>query len=200
MSNSTRARIRRGPPPAKVLTDSNYRKYALPALERDFSNRCAYSMQHRSRAGGSAMLMEIDHFDPTIKNRKRHRYNNLFLASRFCNNRKQGNWPSRDERSVGIRFLNCCREMDYGDQIFENSVTHLVFGVTGAAKYHVRMLDLNAPHLVDERRDRAELRKLLFEDRKIVRESEAALQAFRILRTQLEYLIPPIPAEPGTDT
>ena len=82
MSNFTKGRIQRGPAPAKILTDHNYRKCALPALERDFENRCAYSMQHRRRAGGSRMLMEIDHFDPTIKGRERHRYANLFLANR----------------------------------------------------------------------------------------------------------------------
>ena len=196
MSSSTRGRIRRGPPPAKILTDDNYRKYALPALERDFDNRCAYSMQHRRQAGGSAMLMEIDHFDPTIKGRRRHQYDNLFLASRYCNNRKLGNWPTDEARARGVRFLNCCVEQDYNEQIFEDPATHRVFGVNPAAIYHVRMLDLNAPHLIQERSDRTDDPKLLFEDRKIVKESDAAIHAFHILETQLNYLIPPIQARP----
>ncbi|PZR70528.1 MAG: hypothetical protein DLM73_17615 [Chthoniobacterales bacterium] len=156
-------------------------------------------MQHRRRAGGSAMLMEIDHFDSSIKGRDRHRYDNLFLSSRYCNNKKQGNWPSAELRGRGIRFLNCCLEQDYGEHIFENPVTHRVFGVTPPGIYHVRMLDLNAPHLVEERRDRSEYRKLLFEERKIVRESEAAIHAFHVLEDQLNYLIPPIPASPATE-
>src|SRR5712691_4203012 len=119
MSNSTKARIQRGEPPSQTLTDGNFRKYALPALVRDFDDRCAYSMQHRRRAGGSALLMEIDHFDPTIKGRKRHRYSNLFLASRYCNNKKWKNWPTANERAQGLRFLNCCEEWDYGEHIFE---------------------------------------------------------------------------------
>jgi hypothetical protein len=153
-------------------------------------------MQHRRRAGGSAMLMEIDHFDPTIKGRPRHRYDNLFLASRFCNNRKQANWPTEEARAKGVRFLNCCIERDYDEQIFEDPATHRVFGVNPAAVYHVRMLDLNAPHLIQERSDRTEYRKLLFEDRKIVKESEAAIHAFHILEAQLGYLIPPIQTRP----
>jgi hypothetical protein len=193
MSSSTKGRIQRGSPPTKVLTDNNYRKYALPLLERDFENRCAYSMQHQRQAGGSAMLMEIDHFDPTIKGRKRHHYGNLFLASRYCNNRKLGNWPSKEAAAKGARFLNCCIEQDYGEQIFEDPATHRVFGVNPASIYHVRMLDLNAPHLVQERRDRSEYRKLLFEERKIIKESDAAIHAFHILEAQLDYLIPPIP-------
>jgi len=143
------------------------------------------------------MLMEIDHFDPTLKGRIRHRYSNLFLASRYCNNKKHGNWPSPEAQSKGVRFLNCCREQDYGEHIFEDPGTHQVVGVTPAGKYHVRILDLNAPHLVDERAERSRLRKLLYQDRKIVRESSAAMRAFHVLETQLGYLIPMIPPLPA---
>ncbi|MDQ3119168.1 MAG: hypothetical protein M3Q89_06315 [Verrucomicrobiota bacterium] len=196
MSNSTKGRIRRGPPPEKVLTDANYRKYALPALRRDFADRCAYSMQHRNRAGGSEMLMEIDHFDPTLKNRQRHRYSNLFLASRYCNNKKQGQWPSREARAKGVRFLNCCKEQDYGEHIFENPVTHQLAGVTPAGRYHIRMLDLNAPHLIAERAERSEFHRLLYVERKIVKESAAAMHAFHEIKRQLDFLIPLIPSLP----
>jgi hypothetical protein len=153
-------------------------------------------MQHRRRAGGSAMLMEIDHFDPTIKGRQRHQYDNLFLASRYCNNKKLGNWPSEEAKAKGARLLNCCVEQDYNEQIFEDPATHRVFGVNPGATYHVRILDLNAPHLVQERSDRTEYRRLLFEDRKMVKESDAAIHAFHILETQLSYLIPPIQTRP----
>jgi hypothetical protein len=138
------------------------------------------------------MLMEIDHFNPTLTGRKKHGYSNLVLSSRFCNNRKQANWPSPAERKLGIRFLNCCEEIDYDEQIFEDTTTHRLVGVNAAARYHIRILDLNAPHLLEERRDRAELRKLLFEDRKRVKETEPAMRAFRLLKDQLNYLIPPI--------
>lgn len=143
------------------------------------------------------MLMEIDHFDPTLKGRARHRYDNLFLASRYCNNRKQKNWPSPEAQARGVRFLNCCREVDYGEQIFEDPASNRVFGVTPAGKYHITMLDLNAPHLVDERRDRAELRRLLFAERKTVKRTAEAIQVFHVLETQLNYMIPPIPGAPN---
>jgi 5-methylcytosine-specific restriction endonuclease McrA len=131
------ARVKRGPGPPKVLTDSNYRKYALPALERDFQERCAYSMQHKRKAGGSSIVMEIDHFDPTIKGRDRHRYENLFLSTRHCNNKKQGNWPTDDEQARGIRLLNCCAEQDYGVHIFEDTSTHHLVGVTPQGRFHI---------------------------------------------------------------
>lgn len=139
------------------------------------------------------MLMEIDHFDPTIPGRARNRYENLFLSSRFCNGRKQGNWPDAADQAKGVRFLNCCEELDYGQHIFEDPDTHCVFGVTPAGKYHVRILDLNAPHLVEERAERARYRHLLYKARKLVKQPESAVEAFRVLKTQLDYLIPEIP-------
>jgi hypothetical protein len=187
-----KGRVKRGAPPKKVLTDGNLRKYALPSLLRDFESRCAYSMQHRRRAGGAKMLMEIDHFDPRIRGRNRHQYQNLFLSSRFCNARKHENWPEPAEVANGVRFLNCCEEFDYGKHIFEDEKTHCVFGVTPAGKYHIRILDLNAPHLVKERAERAHYRRLLYEARKLVKQPEAAVMAFRVLKEQVNYLIPEI--------
>lgn len=145
------------------------------------------------------MLMEIDHFDPTLRGRTRHRYSNLFLASRYCNNKKQGNWPSPEALAAGVRFLNCCDEQDYGEHIFEDPTTHRVFGTTPPGKYHVRILDLNAPHLIAERQERSRLRKLLFEDWKRVKHADAAMRAFRILQTELDYLIPVIASQVGKE-
>jgi len=49
--------------------------------------------------------------------------------------------------------------VDYGKHIFEDPVTHQVFGVTPAGRYHVRHCDLNDDLYVAERRDRAEIGK-----------------------------------------
>lgn len=140
--------------------------------------------------------MEIDHFDPTIKGRDRHHYSNLFLATRHCNNKKQGNWPSPEERRKGVRLLNCCEEMDYGEHIIEDSKTQDLVGVTPAGRYHIRTLDLNASHFVAERQLRTYMKKLLFEQHKIVNKWDAALRVFHLLQTELNLLIPPIPNRP----
>ena len=124
------------------------------------------------------MSMEIDHFDPTIRGRARHRYSNLFLATRFCNSRKHGNWPSAEAKAAGVRFLDCCAEQDYGEHLFEDQKTHFVVGVTPAGKYHVRMLDLNAPFLVAERKERSEIHEILYEGHKLVKQTAAAMRAF----------------------
>jgi len=149
-------------------------------------------MQHKRRAGGSDMLMEIDHFDPTIRGRERNRYDNLFLSSRYCNNKKRANWPTEPEQVKGIRFLNCCEEVDYDQWIFEDPKTHRVFGTTPAAVYHVRILDLNAAHFVEERAERARYRTLLYQSRKIVKDAMAAIEVFDVLKREVDFLIPPI--------
>jgi hypothetical protein len=146
-------------------------------------------MQHRRHAGGA---MEIDHFNPKVKGRKRHRYNNLFLASRYCNGKKHDNWPSAADHEKGVGFINCCVEFDYGKHIFEEADSR-VRGVTPAGIYHVRMLDLNAPHFIEERKLRTRIRHLLFSERVLVTEAGNAMAVSRLLREQLEYLIPPIP-------
>ena len=129
-------------------------------LAEDFQERCAYSMQHTYRAGGRA-CMDIDHFNPRKKMDPIQQYGNLFLATRHCNGAKRDRWPTGQDRQAGIRFINCCEEMDYGVHIFEDPDTHEVVGVTPAGKYHVRNCDLNAPHLLEERTERARLRRLI---------------------------------------
>jgi len=144
--------------------------------------------------------MEVDHFDPYLPERLRHRYSNLYLASRHCNNSKRRHWPKRSQLQAGIRFLDCCREWDYGEHIFEDPETHRLNGVSPAGRYHVRICDLNAPHLVRERKERAQLRRLLTSSPAIIRNLEKALELsnlLKLLNDIVDRLIPPIPAAPN---
>ena len=97
--------------------------------------------------------MEVDHFDARLKKEVQQKYENLFLASRHCNGAKRDR-PTAKERALGLRFINPCKEWDYGKHIFEDKKTHQLVGVTPEGIYHIRCCDLNAPHLVEERRDR----------------------------------------------
>jgi hypothetical protein len=114
-------------------------------------------MQHHEHAG----QLEVDHFDPRKKKELIQDYNNLFPVSRQCNGKKSNHWPSKAEEKAGCRFLNPCEEMDYGEQIFEDSVTHHLVGVTPAARWHIRICGLNGERLVAERTKRAEYWDLL---------------------------------------
>jgi len=147
MSSSNKPRIKRVSVPAKEIKRHKYRD-ALPYLMCDFGGRCAYSMQHHTRAG----KLEVDHFDPRKKKELWQDYDNLFPASRHCNCAKSDHWPTQTEQAAGCRFLNPCQEADYGSQIWEEPSTHVLIGTTPAARWHIRMCGLNAPHLVIESR------------------------------------------------
>ncbi len=196
MSTSSTPRIKRSPGPNKKLKRYNYRKEAMPFLLRDFGNRCAYSMQHIDMAGG-LKHMEVDHFNPTLRERKRHAYSNLFLATRHCNGAKSDWWPKPQELKLGIRFLDCCAEEDYGVHIKEVRDTHEVVGLTPAGKYHIRMCDLNAPHFTRERARRAELREVLNRSALFTMKRGVTYEMLygitSTLRKNLELMIPEIP-------
>jgi hypothetical protein len=202
MSNLSAARppsrVHRGPGPKQKLRAHNYRSRSLPFLLEDFEHRCAYSMQHSSTLG--VKTMEVDHFNPRLPQRLRHQYTNLYLASRHCNNSKRQSWPTAAQISQGIRFLDCCREQDYDQYIFEDAVDHRVYGVTPAGKYHVRMCDLNAPHLIRERKIRAGLRVILSSSPAIIRRLEKNLELSNLLKLLTDIadrLIPPISSGPN---
>jgi len=195
MSNSSVPRVKRDKPPASKLKRHTYRK-ALPELRRDFEDRCAYSMQHLQRAGG-LKAMEVDHLDPRKKSNYLQSYENLFLATRHCNGAKSDDWPTPAQQRKGLRFLNCCKEQDYGLHLFEDPNTHEIIWSSPAGGYHTIHCDLNAPHLVEERRQRSELRKLLDATPiEVVRPEPQLLACIEQLRSQLSYMISDIPPLP----
>jgi hypothetical protein len=151
-------------------------------------------MQHVERIG--EMAMHVDHFDPRKKKRRRQAYSNLYLAGSQCNISKGNNWPTWVERASGVRFLDPCAEQDYGEHIFEDPITHELIGATPAGDYQILMCDLNALHLVLERRERSALQQILFGPGKVKSDFVTALEAIGELRRQYERSIPPIPPPP----
>jgi hypothetical protein len=147
--------------------------------------------------------MEVDHFNPILRGLARNKYANLFPATRHCNGSKASLWPSAGLRKAGVRFLDPTKEHDYGVHIFEDPATHALIGTTPAGRYHIRCCDLNAPHLVIERRDRAKLRELLHSCHVTSRvplsvlADENALDIATVLRGILEKMILPIPPPPN---
>jgi hypothetical protein len=105
-----------------------------------------------------------------------------------------------------MRFLNCCDEVDYGHHIFEHPMTRRLVGVSPAGRYHIRMCDLNAPHLVTERKLRAELWRHLTTRRATIRDLSRLPDLHRLLLTLtalMDQMIPmleelPIGAAPSS--
>ncbi len=82
--------------------------------------------------------------------------------------------------------------------IFENVVTHRVYGVTRAGRYHVRMCDLNAPHFVRERRDRAGLLEIMTARHALIRNLDESLELMNLIKLLTNItnrMIPPIAFE-----
>lgn len=193
-SNEQPSRIVRKNFPKGKLTRSNYRKRALSCLLADFSDRCAYSMIHKDMAGGESAI-DVDHFDPRLKSRYLQSYSNLFPASRHCNGKKQNAWPTKEMEAAGIRFLDCTKEHDYGVHILEDPVTHRVFGITPAGRYHVRVLDLNAGVFIKHRQMRANLRVFMTETPLTIKPKvlNQLRPAVELAKNLLEMAIPSIP-------
>jgi hypothetical protein len=148
-------------------------------------------MQHSEHAGP----LEVDHFDPRLKNAYIQDYENLFPASRHCNGKKWNHWPNRAELANGCRFLNPCKEIDYGEQIFEARATHELVGTNPAARWHIRICGLNSQHLIAERAKRAKHWKNL-KDVPILFSGaiEAAAEFAQNYRELVETMIPEIPS------
>jgi hypothetical protein len=145
-------------------------------------------MQHMD-FGGGLTTMEVDHHDASLPTRLRNNYNNLFLASRHCNNAKRDR-PTRKEKRQGKRFLNPCKELDYDYQIFEDPRDNHVWGTTPQALYHIIYCDLNAPHLRRERGRRAAIKKVLsLTPAQIDSSFEAFVDSFRLLQQQRNLMI-----------
>ena len=144
--------------------------------------------------------MEVDHFNPTLR-QGRHAYVNLIPAFARCNNSKRKKWPNRALRKAGIRFLDPTKEQDYGVHIFENPLTNHLEGVTPAGRYHIDMLDLNNESFVFERRMRAEYLKKKRESPELFDGSfTEGREAMELFERVMETYIPMIPPPPTPDT
>ncbi|MGH8019854.1 MAG: hypothetical protein ACREIA_16565 [Opitutaceae bacterium] len=196
MSGSSIPRIVRKHKPKKRYTAHTARK-AFPLLMEDFFERCAYSLVHRLSIGDSAM--NVDHFDPSKK--RVCFYENLYPACSLCNNAKGDAWPSPEDQELGARFLDPCRESDYGYQIFENPETHELVGTTTAARYHIDMLDLNNEALVAQRRERTAwisvVNSPVIELRSSPEHDTECLRLLQVAREHAERKIPSIPPPPA---
>ncbi len=181
-----KSRITRGKA-SKVIFPKGKHRQALPDLLRDFDGRCAYSMQYRGKE------LQVDHFNPRLTGKKKNHYTNLFPATAHCNRSKWDTWPTKADEGAGLRFLNCCEELDYGKHIFEDPITHKVFGITPAGRYHVRYCDLNDSIYILERKNRAEIGKLISDTIATVKHVEASMALVKKLAEIKEKLISDIP-------
>lgn len=175
-----------------------YRQYALPYLVEDFEHRCAYSLVHISDM--TKMEMEVDHVNPATKQRSKVAYTDLVIAYRPCNNSKRAHWPTKAQQRDGVRYLLPRTDVDYGTHIFEDPVTHKVWGATPAGIWHIEKLNLNDEFLVKRRAKRARWNAILAGDNTILTfppgvEDKASASIAEIKELSITA-IPPLPLKP----
>lgn len=187
-------RIKRGKAPERKFHRTTYREAIKPLLA-EFDSRCAYSDQHIKLVGETTM--EVDHFDPRKKKDRVQDYFNLLPATRHCNGKKGKFWPTEQDIKDQIRVINPAEEPDWGVHIFEDPETFHLWGATPTGRAHIRILDLNAEHLVRERQFRHRIRQQIFETPVFVKTIEfQAPEVLQTLRSQLDILIRPIAQKP----
>jgi hypothetical protein len=87
--------------------------------------------------------LDLEHFNPTLTGKARHRYDNLMVGTHLSNMAKRKIWPSLSDRRKGIRFLNPCKEQDYGTHLFEDPISHRIVSSTPAGRFHIVACNLN---------------------------------------------------------
>jgi hypothetical protein len=169
------------------------------AISADVAPTC---LQREAEDAG----FKIDHHFPTSKGGAWTVYDNLFLSCDRCNHHKHDWWPRPEEQKQGVRFLNCCQEIDYGALLFENERGEIVCKDNEAAAiYHRRILKLNRPELVRLRLKRRRILEKIEETffQSDTKFDEASRKIFlvriELLKGLLEDLIPkiPLPSSPS---
>lgn len=158
----------------KYYTRNTYRR-AKPQLRRCYGDRCGYSMVHANYIGGKIEL-EVDHFNPSLKKRKKQRFSGFVLSSGHCNRMKDDTWPTSSDRRDGFYLLDPRKELVYERHVRENKETGELIPVTRAGHYHIEVCDLNAPHLCDLRSRRTKLREYVGESHAFITKTNDAPQ------------------------
>jgi hypothetical protein len=145
--------------------------------------------------------MEVDHYDPTKKADVQQDYYNLLLATRHCNGSKSSYWPNAEQLKKGLYIINPCVEQDYGNHIYEDPLTHRLWGCTPTGIWHIRYLDLNATHLVNERKDRYNFNRQMNREPKILKGrgwiNLGLPEQIKTLRQRVDLMIPEWPQKPA---
>ena len=180
-------KIVRGADPGPVAKYGDYK----PHLQPLFQSRCAYCISHEDVMGGYD-TMEVDHFRPRQRPEFKHlekEWANLYYACRRCNLHKWNHWPTPDEETRGLRFIDPCED-DPDDHVRivphpENGWLCWLRALTPAGRYTIDKIRLNRKQLVDIRRA-------------LIRQEHETQEALNRNRQQIELLARDVDARGAT--
>jgi hypothetical protein len=182
--------------PARPYVD--YTRY-LPLLRRDFRHRYTYGLTHEFFLVGEAGC-DIDHHrsrrGPFARPDLEAVYENLYWCCRECDQNKGDLWPTDEEFTAGLRFLDPCRPEDDHDHHWRTNPDGTLVPLTVTGEYTIERLMLWREMLVFHRarcdrwqQERDELRTWLA-TRRVSDEQRARLESCLIEFG--EWIEPPV--------
>jgi hypothetical protein len=145
--------------------------------------RCVYCGVSETAAGGE---LTVDHFRPVSAGGDDGEANLVYACFR-CNLYKGDFFPNAEEIAQGRRILHPLLE-DVSLYLREYEETGQLEPLTETGRFHIHLLRLNRPQLVDQRLTRR-LRQYLLEDYQLLQtENEALRRRVLLLETDQEEL------------
>src|ERR1700722_16089752 len=123
---------------------------------------CGYCGVSETETGGE---LTIDHFRPVSANGD-DSVDNLVYACFRCNTYKGDFWPNGDDVNLGRRILHPLLD-PVAFHLRENELTGRLESLTDTGRFHLDLLRLNRPQLVDQRLVRR-LGRLFTEDYRLL--------------------------------
>jgi hypothetical protein len=132
-------------------------------LRREFGFECGYCLSREAEVGPGDPFggFQIDHFRPGSRFKNlQHAYRNLIWACTLCNRAKGDAWPSRQEESGGIQFLDPAED-GLGEHLLLRGEKVETVKASLCGEYFIESLRLNAAAHRERRRQRGGLASAL---------------------------------------
>ena len=118
----------------------------LAAVRQRYDFRCGYCGVSEVDSAGE---LTVDHYQPVTAGGD-DADDNLVYACPRCNTYKGDFFPSSDDLARGVRVLHPLLD-DVATHIEEDQQSGRLAGITDAGRFHITLLHLNRPALVEHR-------------------------------------------------
>lgn len=116
------------------------------SVRQQYQYACGYCGITEIDAGAE---LTLDHYQPQSAGGSEDEYN-LVYACVKCNQYKHDFWPTADELAQGFRVLHPLLD-DLPTHLLENEQTGFLEALTLTGRFHIALLRLNRPQLVEHR-------------------------------------------------
>jgi xanthine dehydrogenase iron-sulfur cluster and FAD-binding subunit A len=140
------------------------------AVRERYAARCGYCTVSEGESGGD---LTVDHFQPVSAGGDDAGDNLVYCCFR-CNGYKADFYPDATDRRKGFRILHPLRE-DIAAHLNEIRTTGRIEALSETGRFHVDLLHLNRPQLVELRLSRR-LHALLAESCQLLRDENEHLK------------------------